>query len=322
MRFDRWTIRRFRDPHLEPIALWDACLEDETQPERSVYTRLGRIHVERLRREGLDDTRIATTLTDELVQVLRALHGGQTRGIDGQPCIAPQRFERAFIEGRVLELTGLRAALANHDLPFDVALAPPRPACIELGAEQLLRRVSDEQAPRALVVDIGHTVIRTVSLGRTPRHLSFERNFDRLPLARGSIPPPSMSATASFVSRSAEFVGRAMAASLSASTAPIILSFPCSLDPQGTPGRCTYPGWEGNETVAPRMVESMVKQVQQDASGERTQRDGERLDVWLISHAELVALATEAVLGPARAGGTLALAVGFGPSAAILRGEP
>lgn len=44
------------------------------------------------------------------------------------------------------------------------------------------------------------------------------------------------------------------------------------------------------------------------------------IDVCLLSHAELAALASEAVLGPAGPEGTLAVCLDTGPGAAILRG--
>lgn len=323
MTVERWNVRRFDDPDLVAVALWDACLAKGPARGASVYERLGWLRVDGMRREGIEDGRIASNLASDLVEVLQALHAGETIASDGEPGATDATgFDRAFVEGRVLELAGFRAALGEHATQFDIALAPPRPTCVELGAERLLHRITDKPSPHTLVVDVGHTAVRTVALGGKPRRLSFERNFSRLPLARGSVPPPSASEEPGLAERGVELIARAVAASLTEETAndtDLVLSMPCNLDADGIPGPCTYPGWKGNQTLIARILASIDEQIDQRLPASAARKANKQGEVWLLSHAELVALATEAAIGAPRTGGTLAISVGFGPGAAILR---
>ncbi len=314
MNVDRWTVRRFRDPKLQPIALWDAHLGGEDDQVPSVYERLGRVRVDAMRREGVEDERIAGTLAADLVEVLRDLHDSTEHG----------EFDDVFVEGRALELTGFRAALSLQQAPFSLAMAPPRPSCAELGAERLLERVAPNESPKALIVDIGHTAVRTTVLGRNPTWLVRERNLIRLPMARGSIPPPTKPDPTPYVERGVAFVCRALVHGL-AEAGPanprVILSFPCSLDDHGCPGRCTYPGWEGNDRLASLIVEGIEEHLAQTTMSFAPFGHDESRHMWLVTHPELVALGSEAVLGPPRGRGTMAVSLGFGPSAALLRGH-
>ena len=316
MSIDRWNVRRFREPNLDPVDLWDTCIDGEGPVSRSVFERLGRVRLEALRRDGVEDDEIASTLAGELVNVLEFL-----RRESAKTNSTSKGFDRVFVEGRILELTGFRAALTSHAPSFDIALAPPRPACIELGAERLMSRIQEPHAGHVLVVDVGHAAVRTVVFGRPPRRRSLERSFERLPLARGSVPP--LTDGAAYVARSVELIARATVTSLTESTTldpVLILSFPCDLDAEGTPGPCTYPGWEGNQTLVARIIEGIEEQINHCAPDLQPWQGRPCIDVWLLSHAELVALASEAVLGPARTDGTLSVCLGFGPGAAILRG--
>lgn len=313
MSVDRWVVRRFRHEQLEPILLWDARLSDDTEGP-AVYDRLGRHRIESLRRDGAEDQEIARTMASEVVDVLVSLHARGVKAACG--------FDRALVEGRLLELKGFRTAIDECETPFEVALAPPRPTCVELGAERLWHYIH-RNGP-GLLVDVGHAAVNTIALGRTPRRCSLERSFDRLPAARGSIPPPSIADPTPYVTRSAEFVARAVVSSL-LSSGPldphVVLALPCELDEDGIPGPCTYPGWEGN----PHVVSSIVQAIDAEAAKQTTELrafcNTESIEVWVLSHAEVVALASEAILGPARPSGTLALSLGFGPSAALLRGD-
>ena len=319
----RWIVRRLDDPDLVAVPLWDVCLAKGSSQEASVYERLGWLRVDTMRREGIEDDQIASNLAGDLVEVLQALHTGKAIAPDGETAAATAKgFARAFIEGRVLELAGFRAALGKHTTEFDIALAPPRPTCVELGAERLLHRISEEPPRHVLVVDVGHTAVRTVLLGRSPRRLSFERNFSRLPLARGSVPPPNASEEPSLLARGVELIARAVAASLTEETATstsLILSLPCNVDADGAPGPCTYPGWKGNSSLIGSVLQSIDAQLEQRFPTLSNSKASEPARVWFSSHAEWVALATEAALGTPHGGGTLAVSVGFGPGAAMLR---
>ena len=316
MKFGRWQMERFRLPRLESLAVWDMNLATELdgdEPDEPAWLRIGSPRVEALRRSGRSDAAIADEIAGDVVRALLRIHEGKVGAGKG--------FDAAVLTGSKLELAGMRAALEAHALPFRLVIADHAHACLEAGARRLLASVDAD--PNGVVIDVGNAAVRAIALGDATIRPVLQRNFERVPLAEGDRPksiPPSQ--VPSLVDRSGDLVGRALVSLLSRTStvaASMILALPCTVDETGVPGPSSYPGWTGNEAL----LETLVARADTHLSEHVPAWPASAVvRVWVLSHAELVALASEDLVDAPTPNGTLALTLGYGPGAALLRGGP
>lgn len=216
---------------------------------------------------------------DRLPQALDLLRRGEARTRwSRSPLWAARDFDSLFLGG------GRRATPENP--LFRVEISAEGEFVGEPGGIELLKRAGRSSG---LVVDVGQSAIKVTSWGAETTRLTIPRDAGQLPIR-----PPNVAETdvAEQRRKARTFLARALRGGRD-----IVLALPCEIDDQGTPGRCSYGGWEGDDRL---VADALRLAGAADA------------EVWLLQNSELAGLSC-----PAIGKRTLVVTLGYAVAACV-----
>lgn len=278
-----WRVERWRPAGVRPVEVWDLPFRGGL-----LYERLGIPALESKRPQ----------LHAELAEALEHL----------QLVMAPR--DPLYVVGGLASRPGLQQAVRDREMDAvqfgrEPAYYGEAPARAELARRGL---------GGGLLVDLGQTSLKLTALEDGDR-VVLARPLDELPRYLNERAAPPAHVAVEQAARLAALVAAAMSAHVGSrpQLAPgVVFALPCALGTDGTPGPCTYAGWAGDSTWAPRLL-ARVNALLDEGHGWH----GREVQVLLINDAELAAAAAAEELGR-RAHRLLAVTLGFGPGAAWL----
>lgn len=199
-------------------------------------------------------------------------------------------FATVFLGGGLTLLPGFAAAFPE-ELPFTLCISSHGRFAAAPGGRRLLASMG---CPRGVVVDVGQTAVKVSVPGR---RTLVERD-----------------GPGEDVEQVADAIVRGIAGSCGRG---LLLALPCEIDDALVPGASTYLSWEGDATLVPRLVRAVHARLPLLHPVRRHDAP-----VLVLNDAELVALSAACELpgGPLpEAGSVLAMTLGHGPGAALLR---
>jgi hypothetical protein len=172
------------------------------------------------------------------------------------------------------------------EAPYRVELSPDGAFVGERGGIELLKQAARTSG---LVVDVGQSAIKVTSWGRETARRTIPRDAGQLPIR-----PPNVVDTdvAEQRRRARTFLAKALRGGRD-----IVLALPCEIDDRGTPGRCSYIGWEGDSRL---IADALRLAGAADA------------EVWLLQDSELAGLSC-----PAIGKRTLVVTLGYAVAACV-----
>jgi hypothetical protein len=156
----------------------------------------------------------------------------------------------------------------------------------ERGGIELLKQAGRTSG---LVVDVGQSAIKVTSWGAETVRRTIPRDAAQLPIRPPNVVDPSV---AEQRVRARTFLAKALRGARD-----VVLALPCELDDRGTPGRCSYIGWEGDIRLVPDALRLA---------------GAANAEVWLLQDSELAGLSC-----PPIGKRTLVVTVGYAVAACV-----
>jgi len=227
------------------------------------------------------------------------------------------RFERLWLTGGLTRLRGFGLAVVASLIgaPFKARLCPAGAyPCESSGLDLLTAR----GLTGGIIADVGQTAIKlsisaplppgVEGAGARPLRILRARRLEELPRRFIGDAPVTRAGARAVVESAAPWIASAVLDAVEAAVPrevppALVLSLPCPVADDLTPGACTY-GWEGDASLVPRITAAL------DYAG--AFRRAPAVTALVLNDAELAALSAPPGVR------TLAITLGFGPGAALL----